>query len=97
MISIEIYTGKMSLSIFEPSNNEVVIVWVLIITFLIRDTLEIVGIVTYRVGNSIIEEEVLMTHFSKLAYCFLEISIFSSSSDQYSVRDLLIAINIIIL
>ncbi len=48
-------------------------------------------------GNSIIEEEVLMTHLPQLTHCLLEIGILSSGSDQHAVRDLLVAINVIIL
>jgi hypothetical protein len=59
--------------------------------------LEVVGIIANRVGDSIIKEEVLMADLPELPDCLLEISVLSSSSDEDAIRDLLVAIDVIIL
>lgn len=48
-------------------------------------------------GDSIIKEEVLMADLPELPDCLLEISVLSSSSDEDAIRDLLVAIDVIIL
>ena len=55
VISIEIYTGKMSLAILEPSNNEVVVEWILLVSFLVADSAEVISVVFNCEVDAIVE------------------------------------------
>lgn len=61
VVAIEIDAGKMCLSILKSSNNEVVVVWILIVALLIAHPCQIIGVIRNRVGDIIIKQETFMS------------------------------------
>jgi hypothetical protein len=93
VVAIEVDAGEVRLSIFEPSNDEVVIVGVLVVALLVAEAGEVVGVVGDRVADVVVEEEALVGEFSQSTGRLLEISVLSCGSDEHVVGDLLVSVD----
>ena len=61
VISIEVDAGQMSFSVFISCHYEIVIIRILLISFLVAQFSEVIGIISHGMLDSIIKQECLMT------------------------------------
>ena len=83
VVAIEIHAGEMSLSVLEASDDEVVVVGVLIVALLIAHPRQIVGIIRNRVAHIVIKQETFMGELPQSSRGLLEVCVLSSGSDEH--------------
>ncbi len=94
VISEHIDTCEMGLSIFDSSNDEIIIIRVLIVSFLIANSSQIVGVVFDGEGDVIVENFSLTSHFVHLSGYLLKIRVLSGSSHHDILCNFLVSANI---
>lgn len=94
VVAIEIHTGEMCFSVFKASDDEIVVVRVLIVALLIAHPCQIVGIIRNRVTHIVIKQKTFMGELPQPPGSLLEVGVLASSSDEHILRDLLISVDI---
>lgn len=97
VVAVEVDAGKMRLSVLKTSNNEVVVVGVLIVALLIAHPCQVIGVIRNRVADVIIKEETFMGELPQSSRRLLEVRILTGGRDQNILRDLLVSIDIVVL
>lgn len=97
VVTIEIDAGEMWFSVFKASDDEVVVVRVLIVALLIAHPCQIVGIIRNRVTHVIIKQKTLVGQLPQSPGRLLEVGVLASGSDEHILRDLLVSVDIVVL
>lgn len=93
MIAEEIDAGKMGLAVLETSHDEVVVVGVLVVTLLVGQLSQVVGVVRHRMRHVVIEKEALVLQLPQTTGRLLEVSILPSGCYQHIIGNLLIPVD----
>lgn len=97
VVAVEVDAGQMRLPVFEASDDEVVVVRVLVVALLIAHPCQIVGVIRNRVADIIIKQEALMSELPQPPRGLLEVGVLSGGSDEDVLGDLLISIDVVVL
>jgi len=93
VVAVEVDGGEVRLSVFKASDNEVVVVWVLVVPLFVGELGEVVGVVRHRVLHIVIEEEGFVLQLSQFSRRLLEIRVFSGGCDEHVFCDLLVPVD----
>lgn len=93
VVAVEVDGGEVRLSIFKSSDNEVVVVWVLVVPLFVGELGEVVGVIRHRVLHIVVEEECFMLQFSQFSSRLLEVRVFACGCDEHVFCDLLVPVD----